>query len=127
MPARSAFEYAAIRVVPRVERDEFVNVGVVLLCRQRRFLAARLQLDEARLRALDPQLDLAALAEQLEHIPVVCAGGRAAGPIGELPLYERFRWLTAPRSSVIQPGPVHVGLCEDPELALERVFAQLVG
>jgi hypothetical protein len=127
MPARSAFEYAAIRVVPRVERDEFVNVGVVLLCRQRRFLAARLRLDEARLLALDPQLDLAALAAQLEHIPLVCAGGREAGPIGELPLYERFRWLTAPRSSVIQPGPVHVGLCDDPELALERVFTQLVG
>jgi hypothetical protein len=127
MPTRSAFEYAAIRVVPRVERDEFVNVGVVLLCRQRRFLAARLRLDEARLLALDPQLDLAAVAAQLDHIPVICAGGRAAGPIGELPLHERFRWLTAPRSSVIQPGPVHVGLCDDPELALERVFTQLVG
>lgn len=127
MPARSAFEYAAIRVVPRVERDEFVNVGALLLCRQRRFLAARLRLDPARVLLLDPTIDLAFLAEQLDHIPLVCAGGKASGPIGELPLYERFRWLTAPRSTVIQPSPVHVGLCDDPELALERLFAQLVG
>lgn len=127
MPAPSAFEYAAIRVVPRVERGEFVNVGAVLLCRQRRFLAARIVVDEARVRALDPALDMTALAAQLEHIPLVCAGGPAAGPIGELPLHERFRWLVAPRSTVIQPSPVHTGLCEDPEAALERVFAQLVG
>jgi hypothetical protein len=114
-------------VVPRIERGEFLNVGVVLLCRQRRFLAARLRLDGQRLRALDDTIDLEALSEQLEHIRVVCAGGRASGPIGELPLYERFRWLTAPRSTVIQPAPVHVGLCDDPETALERVFTQLMG
>lgn len=127
MPAPSAFEYAAIRVVPRVERGEFLNVGAVLLCRQRRFLDARIGADDARLRLLAPDLDLEALAAQLDHIPVVCRGGPAAGPIGELPLFERFRWLVAPRSTVIQPSPVHTGLCDDPVAALERVFRLLVG
>ncbi|NTU81444.1 MAG: DUF3037 domain-containing protein [Chloroflexales bacterium] len=126
MPA-SAFEYALIRVVPRVERGEFVNVGALLLCRQRRFLQARLRLNGDLLRAMAPALDLEAVAEQLDLIPLVCAGGRGAGPIGALPLYERFRWLTAPRSTIIQPSPVHVGLCDDPTAALERVFRQMVG
>lgn len=126
MPA-SAFEYALIRVVPRVERGEFVNAGALLLCRQRRFLAARLLLNRAALAAMAPALDLDAVAEQLELIPRVCAGGRAAGPIGELPLYERFRWLTAPRSTVIQTSPVHVGLCDDPAAALAGIFRRMVG
>ncbi len=125
MPA-SAFEYALIRVVPRVERGEFVNAGAVLLCRQRRFLAARLGLNRELLRAMAPGLDLAAVEEQLAFIPLVCAGGRGSGPIGELPLYERFRWLTAPRSTVIQPSPVHVGLCDDPHEALERICRSLL-
>lgn len=126
----TAFEYALIRVVPRVERGEFVNVGALLLCRQRRFLEARLALDAPRrelLLALTPDLDLEAVAEQLRLIPLVCAGGPGSGPIGALPLYERFRWLTSPRSTVIQPSPVHVGLCDDPRAALERVYRQIVG
>lgn len=127
MPARNVFEYAVIRVVPRVERGEYVNVGVVLLCRQAHFLEARLRLDQTRVRMLDPTLDMEALAEQLRHIPIVCAGGGAAGPIGALPHYERFRWLTAPRSTIIQPSPVHTGLCEEPADTLERIFAQHVG
>lgn len=127
MPAPSAFEYALIRVVPRVERGEFVNAGVVLFSRQRRFLGARCQVDAARLRALWPGLDLEALAAQLDHLPVVCAGGRAAGPIGELPPQERFRWLTAPRNTVIQPSPVHCGLSEDPAASLEGIFRRMVG
>jgi hypothetical protein len=126
MPA-VAYEYALIRVVPRVERGEFVNVGALLLCRQRRFLQARLRPNEALLRALDPGLDLEAVLAQLALIPLVCAGGRGSGPIGELPIYERFRWLTAPRSTIIQPSPVHVGLAEDPAAALERLVDQLVG
>ena len=126
MPARSAYEYALIRAVPRVERGEYVNVGVVLFCRERRFLAARIALDEARLCALAPGLDLEALREQLGHIPIICAGGRPAGPIGDLPAHERFRWLTAPRSAIIQPSAVHVGLCAEPGAALERLFDQLV-
>lgn len=120
MPA-SAYEYALIRVVPRVERGQFANVGAVLLCRQRRFLEAQLAPNRALLLALDPQLDLEAVEAQLALIPVVCAGGRAAGPIGALPLYERFRWLTAPRSTVIQTSPVHIGLADDPRAALERI------
>ncbi|HMQ32930.1 MAG TPA: DUF3037 domain-containing protein [Chloroflexaceae bacterium] len=126
----TAFEYALIRVVPRVERGEFVNVGAVLLCRQRRFLEARLSLEGGRrelLLAMAPGLDVEAVAEQLGLIPLVCAGGRGSGPIGELPLYERFRWLTAPRSTVIQPSPVHVGLCDDPRAALERIYEGLAG
>lgn len=126
MPARSAYEYALIRAVPRVERGEFVNVGVVLFCRERRFLAARLEVDAARLRALAPDLDIELLREQLGHIPVICAGGRAAGPIGDLPAHERFRWLAAPRSAIVQPSPVHVGLCADPQAALDRLFRQNV-
>ncbi len=127
MPAPSVFEYALIRIVPRVERGEAINAGVVLLCRQQRFLAARLQLDVARVLALAPDLDLEVLGEQLAHIPIICAGGAAAGPIGALPEYERFRWLTAPRSTIIQPSPVHTGLCTDPTDALARIFARAVG
>jgi hypothetical protein len=126
MPARSAYEYALIRAVPRVERGEYINVGVVLFCRERRFLAARLELDAARLRALSPDLDLEALREQLGHIPIICAGGRAAGPIGDLPAHERFRWLTAPRSAIVQPSAVHVGLCAEPGAALDHLFKQNV-
>lgn len=126
MPA-SAYEYALIRVVPRVERGEFVNAGALLLCRQRRFLAARLRLNRALLQAMAPELDIEAVDQQLALIPAVCAGGRGAGPIGELPLYERFRWLTAPRSTIIQTSPVHMGLCDDPAAALERIFRQATG
>jgi len=127
MPATSVFEYALMRVVPRIERGEYVNAGVVLLCRQHGFLEARLHLDPGRLRALDPTLDLELLEEQLAHIPRICAGGPPAGPIGALPHYERFRWLTAPRSTIIQPSPVHTGLCTDPRATLERIFARSVG
>jgi len=127
MPATSVFEYALMRVVPRIERGEYVNAGVVLLCRQHGFLEARLHLDRGRLRALDPTLDLELLEEQLAHIPRICAGGPPAGPIGALPHYERFRWLTAPRSTIIQPSPVHTGLCTDPRATLERIFARSVG
>jgi len=127
MPARDVFEYALIRLVPRVEREEFVNVGVVLFCRARRFLDARVALDQERLAALAPELDLAAIQEQLDHIPVVCLGGTAAGPIGLLPQPERFRWLVAPRSTVVQPSPVHCGLCDDPREVLDRLAATMVG
>lgn len=126
MPAHSVFEYAVIRVVPRVERGECINAGVVLFCRTRRFLAARISLDETRLRVLAPDIDLPALREQLEHIPRVCAGGPAAGVLGELPAHERFRWLTAPRSTIVQPSPVHCGLTNDPSDELDRLVAALV-
>jgi hypothetical protein len=121
------FEYALIRVVPRVERGEQINAGVVVLCRQRRFLGARVHINDARLRAFAPDLDIEAVRELLDHIPLVCAGGAAAGPIGELPIYERFRWLIAPRSTIVQPSHVHCGLSADPARTLEHLFAQLVG
>jgi hypothetical protein len=126
MPARSAFEYAAVRLVPRVEREEFLNVGVVLFCRTRRFLGAWLQLDQPRLAAFAPGLDLAAIEEQLAHFALVCRGGAPGGPIGELPQQERFRWLTAPRSTLIQPSPVHCGLCSEPRAALARLAERML-
>src|SRR4051812_42945982 len=126
MPARSVFEYAIIRVVPIVERDEFINAGVVLMCRSRRFLEARIELDRQRLAALAPGLDIAAIIEQLGYIPRVCRGGKTAGPIGELVLYERFRWVTAPRSTIVQTSPVHTGLCDEPEKILDHLMSTMV-
>lgn len=126
MSARSVFEYAIIRVVPRVERGEFINAGVILFCRTRRFLDACVELDTARLAVLAPGVDAGVVAEQLDYIPIVCRGGPAAGPIGTLPLHERFRWLTAPRSTVVQPSPVHCGLCDDPRATLSHLLATMV-
>jgi hypothetical protein len=126
MPARSAFDYAIIRVVPEVERGERINVGVVLICRQRRFLGMRLALDEARLLALWPQLDMAALRQQLDGLRRVCEGDRDAGPIARLSQAERFHWLVAPSSTIIQPSPTHSGLCADPAAMLDELMARLV-
>src|SRR5947207_872128 len=119
MPARSSFEYAVIHVVPRVERGELVNAGVILFCLQRDFLAARVEVDEPRLRALWPEVDLDLVRQHLEAIPKICAGTPDAGPIGKLSLRERFHWLVAPRSTMIQVSPVHAGLCDDPERTLD--------
>jgi len=126
VPAKSSFDYALVRVVPRVEREEFVNAGVILFCRQRDFLGARIELDRDRLRALWPQADLPLIEEHLAAIPLVCAGGDGAGPIGKLTLPERFHWLVSPRSTVIQVSPVHAGLCEDPERALEELVDRMI-
>ena len=115
-----------MRVVPRVERDEFVNAGAIVFCRTRRFLAARIELDRSRLAALAPWLDVAEVERHLAIIPLVCAGGAAGGPIGLLPQADRFHWLVAPRSAMIQTSPVHAGLCDDPAAALEEIVAQLV-
>ena len=123
MPDRTSFEYAAIRVVPRVDRAEFVNAGVIVFCLSRNYLDARVEVNEARLRALWPDLDLDVVARHLAAIPAVCQG---QGPIGELSRRERFRWLVSPRSTVIQISPVHAGLCESPEGALEDLFHKLV-
>ncbi len=126
MPERSAFNYAVIRVVPHVEREEFVNVGVVLFCKTRRFLDARIRLDHARLAALSSELDIEMIQAELDLIPRICAGGKSAGPIGELSPEERFRWITSPRSTSIQFSPVHAGLAEDPRAALDDLFEKLV-
>ena len=126
MPTPNAFDYALVRVVPHVEREEFVNVGVILVCPTRRFLGARLHLDRERLRALAPDADLPMINTQLDLIPSVCAGGAAAGPIGQLSQAERFHWLVAPRSTTIQISPVHNGLCDDPQAELDALFDKMV-
>jgi hypothetical protein len=122
----SPFEYALLRVVPRVERGEFVNAGVVLYCQEKRFLQAAIDLDPERLRALDPRLDPETVRAHLEAARRVCAGGPGAGPIGLLPPVQRFGWLVAPRSTVVQPGPVHTGLAEDPGEALNHLLETMV-
>lgn len=126
MPALSSFDYAVIRVVPRVERGELVNAGVILFCLERDFLRARIEVDAPRLRALWPALDVELVRQHLEAIPKICAGSPDAGPIGRLSLRERFHWLVAPRSTIIQISPVHSGLCESPESALDELFCQMV-
>ena len=124
---RAPFAYATIRVVPRVEREEFVNVGVVLFSRPRPFLGMQARLDGDRLRALWPELDLDAIERQLTVMRLVVAGDSAGGAIARLPAAERFGWLAAPASTIVQPGPVHAGLADDPEAALRELFADLAG
>jgi len=126
MPALSSFDYAILRVVPRVERGELVNAGVILFCLEKDFLAARVEVNEPRLRALWPEIDLELVRQHLEAIPKICAGSPDAGPIARLSLRERFHWLVAPRSTMIQVSPVHAGLCDQPERALDELFCQTV-
>ena len=127
MPARASYDYAVIRVVPRVEREEFVNVGVILSCPAKDFLEARIHVDAPRLLALDPALDVETIERHLASIPVVCRGGVDAGPIGALPVRQRFHWLVAPRSTQIQTSLVHAGLCEDdPAATLEHLLKTMV-
>jgi Protein of unknown function (DUF3037) len=123
---RYAYEYSVIRVVPRPEREEFVNVGVILFCDACNFLGARVDLDEKRVSALWPDIELATLKDHLDGFCRVCVGGASAGPIGHLSLRERFRWLVAPRSTLLQTSAPHAGLTEDPEVSLERLLDQLV-
>ncbi|MDQ6663804.1 MAG: DUF3037 domain-containing protein [Acidobacteriota bacterium] len=126
MPALSSFDYAIVRVVPRVEREEFVNAGAIVFCLECNFLKARVHLDEARLRALWPELDLDLVRRRLEAVERICAGDVDVTAIAKLSRRERFHWLVAPRSTVIQISPVHTGLCESPETALDRVFRESV-
>jgi hypothetical protein len=116
------FEYAVIRVVPRVERGESINAGVIVYAKNYRFLKAKIRLDEPRLRALDPAADVAAVRAALTAFERACT----EGPLADQPLGERFRWLTAPRSAVVQPGPVHAGITTDPEADLARLYDTLV-
>lgn len=126
MPALTSYDYAIIQVVPRVERGEFINVGVILFCRGKRHLEARIELNEARLQAFAPNLDLALVKEHLASIPLICKGGKEAGPIGQLSLQERFHWLVAPRSTMIQVSPAHSGLCAEPAQTLEHLLDRFV-
>jgi hypothetical protein len=126
MPDPVSYSYALIRVVPRVERGECVNCGVILYCPEQPFLGARIMVDEARLRNLDPSLDLDLVRRHLEDVPRICNGDAAAGDIARLPLGERFHWLVAPKSAIIQTSEVHPGLCTDPERTLRRLFETLI-
>jgi hypothetical protein len=126
VPAEYTYDYAIVRIVPRVERGERMNVGVILSCPDLSFLDARIELDDVRLLALDPKVDLETMRANLSTIPAVCRGGAEAGPIGELPQRGRFRWLVSPRSTMIQTSPVHTGRTTDPAACLERLLEKVV-
>lgn len=121
-----SYDYAVIRVVPRVEREEFVNVGAIVSCPSQNVLEARIELDESRLAMLDPTLDIESLRQHLASIPLICKGGKQAGLIGTLSRRERFDWLVAPRSTIIQTSKVHSGRCSDPHALLEHLLETMV-
>jgi hypothetical protein len=126
VPTLSSFDYAILRVVPRVEREEFVNAGVIVFCLEQKFLEARVHIDEARLKALWPEIDVGLVRQHLEAFPKICSGDPAGGPIARLTLRERFHWLVAPRSTLIQVSPVHSGLSETPARAAEDLYRRLL-
>lgn len=120
------FEYAVIRIVPKVEREEFINVGVILYCAKMKFLKVLITLNEDRIRAFNEKIDLQEVKEHLESFKQISEGGKNAGPIGKLDTASRFRWLTATRSTIVQSSKVHPGLCNDPEGTLKKLHEQLV-
>jgi hypothetical protein len=122
----ASFDYAVIRVVPRVERGEQINAGVIVSCATENFLAAAIELNEPRLRALAPTIDIDEVRAALAIIPLIAAGDPKGGPIAQLPRGERFHWLVAPRSAIIQTSPVHTGLCDKPDAMIEKLLARLV-
>ncbi|HLI09564.1 MAG TPA: DUF3037 domain-containing protein [Ktedonobacteraceae bacterium] len=126
MPAPSSYDYAIIRIVPYVERGEFINVGVILFCRTRRFLGMLFSLDTNRLQALAPDIDIEDVRRELANMQRIAKGGKEAGPIGSLSPSERFHWLVSPRSTIIQTSPVHSGLCTDPQAALDHLLKTMV-
>lgn len=126
MQEKHLFEYAVIRVVPRVEREEFLNVGIILYCASKSFLQTEYELNEGRLLAFYKEIDIRELEERLNAFKLVCKGRTDGGAIGKLPIAARFRWLTACRSTVVQTSKVHPGLCEDPQETLSRLYSQLV-
>jgi len=126
MQGKHLFEYAVIRVMPRVEREEFLNVGIILYCKKEKFLQCRYQLDEERLRTFCPQTDIAEITDHLRAIERICAGNTESGPIGRLDMPSRFRWLTASRSTVVQTSKVHPGFCTDLQETVDKLYAQLV-
>lgn len=126
MPARLFYEYAVIRVMPRVDRGEQLNAGVVMFCLEREYLKAKVALNRERLKALSPEADAAVLQQHLDAIPLVCDGGPGAGQLAGLSMKERWHWLVAPRSAMVQLGPVHAGLCVEPDAELERLMRVMV-
>jgi hypothetical protein len=127
VPERAPYEYAVLRVVPRPERAEFVNAGVIVFAKQHKLLAARIHLDEDRLRALWPAADVESIRRHLEAVDRVCVGDVDGGPIAKMSQSERFHWLTSPKSAVIQVSPVRTGLSSEPEKVLEVLARELVG
>jgi len=126
MQEKDLFEYAVIRVVPRVEREEFINVGVILYCAKQNFLLAKIKLDEERLKAFCVEIDLEGLSSNLNALEHISKGNSAGGPIGKLDAASRFRWLTATRSTVVQTSKVHPGFCNDAKETLEKLYIELV-
>jgi hypothetical protein len=126
VPALRTYDYAVVRVVPRVERGEFVNAGIIFSCDVERILLAAIELDEKTLLALDARVDIELVRSVLQSIPVICAGGADAGDIGKMTARERFHWLVAPRSTIVQTSPVHTGQCADPSAALEHLMRTMV-
>ncbi len=126
MQEKQLFEYAVIRLVPRVEREEFCNVGVILFCKKKQFLRSMYQVNEHRIKAFCEDIDIHAIEDHLKTLERICRGGTGGGPIGKLPLAERFRWLTATRSTVLQTSKVHPGFTNNPEETLTRLFNQVV-
>jgi len=126
MQGKQLFEYAVLRIVPRVEREEFLNVGVILYCKDQSFLQAIYHLNKERINTFCNQLDIEELENHLKIFDLICKGGDDAGPIGKLPIAERFRWLTATRSTIVQTSKVHPGLCTDASETLKKLFNQMV-
>jgi hypothetical protein len=126
VPSPASFDYAILRVVPRVERQEFINAGVVAFCLERKYLAARIHLDAERLKALWPGADVELAREHLEAVRRICEGDLAAGPIAKLSQRERFHWIISPRSTIIQPAPVHTGVCDGMDGLLDRLAKQFL-
>jgi len=126
MHAPNSYDYALIRLVPSVERGECLNIGVILFCRTLDFLGVRINLNAARSLALSPDLDIAAVQQQLDSILLICEGGPEAGPLGKMSQSERFHWLVSPRSTIVQISPTHEGMCDNPEAALEHLFRTMV-
>lgn len=126
MQQKELFEYAVIRVMPRVEREEFLNVGVVVYCAKQKFLKILFKIDEDRLKTFCSSCDVNEIKEYLLAFEKICEGSEDAGPIGKLPVAERFRWLTATRSTVVQTSKVHPGFCDDADKMLQKLFVQLV-
>ena len=126
MSAQSSFDYTVIRVVPRVEREEFVNAGVIVFCLEQNFLAAKVHVDGERLKALWPEVDVDLIRQHLGAFPKISAGDPSAGPIARLSLRERFHWLVSPRSTIIQVSPVHTGICDEPEKVVEHLMKRIL-
>lgn len=126
MQEKHLFEYAVIRIVPHVEREEFLNAGAVLYCSRKKFLEVKFEVNETRIRAFCEKMDVAEIQGYLNSFERICKGGHGAGPIGQLTIAERFRWLTATRSTIVQTSKVHAGFCADPHEMLQRLYEQMV-